>query len=132
MYLCLQSFCITAYIFFQSQNTAEPFPYCVLLSLLSRGTWRCCAAPQQQRDTPGISFCSTARAGVQHPPWMGGSRVALYIQGGVAKNWASQARNPPETDGICDKDSDSSSGSGDQTSPRMGWTGGHKPERAPE
>lgn len=71
MYPCLQSFCITAYIFFQSQNTAEPFPCCVLSSLLSRGIWGCCAAPQQQKDPSGISFHPTDRAGAQHLSWIG-------------------------------------------------------------
>lgn len=77
MYLCLQSFCITACIFFQSQNTAEPFPCCVLSSLLSRGIWGCCAAPQQQRDPQGS--LSTPQPGLGLTPSVdGGSRVAPY------------------------------------------------------
>lgn len=80
MYPCLQSFCITAYISYQSQNTAEPFPRCVLSSLLSGGIWGCCAAP------PGISFCPTARAGAQHPPWMGEAALTPWLtRGWVAK-----------------------------------------------
>lgn len=56
--------------FFQTQNTAEPFPCCVLSSLLSRGIWGGCAAPQGSLSTPqpGLGLST-------HHGW-GGSRVA--------------------------------------------------------
>lgn len=74
MYPRLQSFCITACIFFQSQNTAEPFPRCVLSSLLSRGIWGCCAAPQQQRDPPRDLFLPHSQGWGSSPTMDGGKQ----------------------------------------------------------
>lgn len=63
--------------FFQSQNTAESFPRCVLSSLLSRGIWGCCAVPQKQREPPRDVF-SVPQPGLglsTHHGWGEGGRL---------------------------------------------------------
>ena len=107
MYLCLQSFCITACISFQNQYSRTlPTPSAVVIAV--RGGWRIggggFAAPQPgARSWPGaggleISFTPPGRAGAQYPTMdrgKAGGSGGGPPQGGMGQPGSLQGREPP-------------------------------------